>query len=188
MLKIYFREVRILLLSNITMYNPDQTFSNLCIKFYVGTRHAETEADMEAAVASILVEKMKQKAPQKQTFHVVHLEEKQLEEVASGHFEEPTVEHTSIVDYQTEPDPLLHIVEHTDQLEPGMVVESMEIPSTNVYIYDNPFYLNRLMKDNTCGRRARHDAPYTHRLGLCFLPLEMFFCVPKLCVISLKVA
>ncbi|ROT85550.1 hypothetical protein C7M84_012073 [Penaeus vannamei] len=130
-----------------------------------GTRHAETEADMEAAVASILVEKMKQKAPQKQTFHVVHLEEKQLEEVASGHFEEPTVEHTSIVDYQTEPDPLLHIVEHTDQLEPGMVVESMEIPSTNVYIYDNPFYLNRLMKDNTCGRRARHDAPYTHRLG-----------------------
>ncbi|XP_047494890.1 uncharacterized protein LOC125043007 [Penaeus chinensis] len=130
-----------------------------------GTGHAETEADMEAAVASILVEKMKQKAPQKQTFHVVHLEEKQLEEVASGQFEEPTIEHTSIIDYQTEPDPLLHIVEHTDQLEPGMVIESMEIPSTNVYIYDNPFYLNRLMKDNTCGRRARHDAPYTHRLG-----------------------
>ncbi|XP_042878221.1 uncharacterized protein LOC122257176 isoform X2 [Penaeus japonicus] len=131
----------------------------------IGTRHAETEADMEAAVASILVEKMKQKAPQKQTFPVVHLEEKQLEEVGSEHLVEPSVEHTSIIDYQTEADPLLHIVEHTDQLEPGMIVESMEIPSTNVYIYDNPFYLNRLMKDNTCGRRARHDAPYTHRLG-----------------------
>lgn len=157
------------------MYIASKTFLDLCIKFFLGTRHAETEADMEAAVASILVEKMKQKAPQKQTFHVVHLEEKQLEEVASGHFEEPTIEHTSIIDYQTEPDPLLHIVEHTDQLEPGMVIESMEIPSTNVYIYDNPFYLNRLMKDNTCGRRARHDAPYTHRLGLCFLPLGIFF-------------
>ncbi|XP_042237293.1 uncharacterized protein LOC121876307 isoform X2 [Homarus americanus] len=47
----------------------------------------------------------------------------------------------------------------------GIVVESVEIPSSNVYIYDNPVYLNRLMKDNTCGRRARHDAPYTHRLG-----------------------
>ncbi|KAK3864898.1 hypothetical protein Pcinc_029448 [Petrolisthes cinctipes] len=40
-----------------------------------------------------------------------------------------------------------------------------EIPSSSVYLYENPLYLNRLMKDNKCGRSVRPDAPYTHRLG-----------------------
>ncbi|KAK4297574.1 hypothetical protein Pmani_030027 [Petrolisthes manimaculis] len=47
----------------------------------------------------------------------------------------------------------------------NMQVEGVEIPSTNLYVYDNASYLHKLMKDNTFGRRVRHDAPYTHRLG-----------------------
>lgn len=75
----------------------------------------------------------------------------------------PTVEHTvENVDNPTENAEQVHI-------EPGMVVENVEIPSSNIYIYDNPVYLNRLMKDNTCGKRVRHDAPYVQRLGQWFI-------------------
>lgn len=90
-----------------------------------------------------------------------------------SHYAEQSIEHMSIVDHSTEP-VVEHLVEDIElevgkaeemQIGSGMVVESVEIPSSNVYIYDNPVYLNRLMKDNTCGKRVRHDAPYIHRLG-----------------------
>ncbi|XP_069190037.1 uncharacterized protein [Procambarus clarkii] len=86
---------------------------------------------------------------------------------------EQSIEHLSIVDQHVGP-VVEHIVENientlenTEEMHfgPGMTVESVEIPSSNVYIFDNPVYLNRLMKDNTCGKRVRHDAPYIHRLG-----------------------
>lgn len=88
-------------------------------------------------------------------------------------YAEQSIEHMSIVDHSAEP-VVEHLVEDIEptvgnaeemQIGPGMIVESVEIPSSNVYIYDNPVYLNRLMKDNTCGKRVRHDAPYIHRLG-----------------------
>lgn len=43
---------------------------------------------------------------------------------------------------------------------------TFEIPTSSMYSYENPLYLNHLMKDNTCGRRVGPDAPYTQRLGM----------------------
>ncbi|XP_071529650.1 uncharacterized protein [Panulirus ornatus] len=116
----------------------------------------ESEAAMEEAVASILGERMKRMAPQRNTSDV------QFDQaiVPSEH----SIEHTGIVESQMEP-VVEHTVENTDQSDAGVLVEGIEIPSANVYMYDNPVYLNRLMKDNTFGRRVRHDAPYSHRLG-----------------------
>lgn len=64
-----------------------------------------------------------------------------------------------------------HVVDEDDiqcssQAEGGGSRVIFEIPSTSMYSYENPIYLNRLMKDNTCGRRVRPDAPYTQRLGM----------------------
>lgn len=109
----------------------------------------ESEAAMEEAVASILGERMKRTI----TPQVNPVPEAQLEAVSEG-VEDPQV------------NPILdHTVEECEQLEENVALEAVEIPTTNLYMYDNPVYLNRLMKDNTFGRRVRHDAPYSHRLG-----------------------
>lgn len=120
----------------------------------------ESEAAMEEAVASILGERMKRTI----TPQVNPVPEAQLEAVSEG-VEDPQV------------NPILdHTVEECEQLEENVALEAVEIPTTNLYMYDNPVYLNRLMKDNTFGRRVRHDAPYSHRLGL--LAAFVFFVHP----------
>lgn len=117
----------------------------------------ESEAAMEEAVASILGERMKRTvAPQ-----VNPVPEAQLERMNEG-VDDPQV--NSILD---------HADEKCEHLEENVALEAVEIPTTNLYMYDNPVYLNRLMKDNTFGRRVRHDAPYSHRLGL--LPWSFLF-------------
>lgn len=109
----------------------------------------ESEAAMEEAVANILGEKMKKMAPQRQSGSRVEFEH------TLNMGEEPSIEHKGIMDQQME-----SVVEHTVENK-----DFVEIPSSNIYMYDNPIYLNRLMKDNTFGRRVRHDAPYRLRLG-----------------------
>ncbi|KAK7069956.1 hypothetical protein SK128_000936 [Halocaridina rubra] len=119
----------------------------------------ESEAAMEEAVASILGEKLKKMGPPRKSpdSRVVEFEPS-LDMVDDP--DEPSIEHTGIMDHHVE-----SVVEHTvENKDPGQM-ERVEIPSTNCYIYDNPVYLNRLMKDNTFGRRVRHDAPYRLRLG-----------------------
>lgn len=113
----------------------------------------ESEAAMEEAVASILGERMKRIAPQG---HPVP--ETQLKHGMEG------VEYENIEDPQGNPI-LDHTAEESDRMEGNMSLDAVEIPTTNLYMYDNPVYLNRLMKDNTFGRRVRHDAPYSQRLG-----------------------
>lgn len=113
-------------------------------------------------MASILGERMKRMAPQRST-----TSDDQFDHALVVP-EEHSIEHTGIVEPQVEP-VVEHTVENTDQSDAGVLVEGIEIPSANVYMYDNPVYLNRLMKDNTFGRRVRHDAPYSHRLGLLIL-------------------
>lgn len=117
---------------------------------------------MEEAVASILGERMKKMAPLRNSSPEGEFEQTLV--VSGEHAGEHSIEHTSLIDPQMEP-VVEHTVEHTEQGDAGMMVEGVEIPSANVYMYDNPVYLNRLMKDNTFGRRVRHDAPYSHRLG-----------------------
>lgn len=108
---------------------------------------------MEEAVASILGERMKRLAP-----HGHPVPETQLEHRIEG------VECENMGDPQV--DPLLeHAVEEPEHAEGNVSLDAVEIPTTNLYMYDNPVYLNRLMKDNTFGRRVRHDAPYSQRLG-----------------------
>lgn len=114
----------------------------------------ESEAAMEEAVASILGERMKRIAPQ----------EHPVPEAQLGHSMEGG-ESECVEDPQVNPI-LDHTVEESEHLEGNVPLETVEIPTTNLYMYDNPVYLNRLMKDNTFGRRVRHDAPYSHRLGL----------------------
>ncbi|KAG7160331.1 uncharacterized protein LOC121876175 [Homarus americanus] len=117
----------------------------------------ESEAAMEEAVASILGERMKRTAPQKSTCSDIQFDQTLI--VPAEH----SIEHTSIIDHM---EPVVeHTVENIDQSDGSGLAEGIEIPSANVYMYDNPVYLNRLMKDNTFGRRVRHDAPYSHRLG-----------------------
>nr|XP_053628699.1 uncharacterized protein LOC128686076 [Cherax quadricarinatus] len=117
----------------------------------------ESEAAMEEAVASILGERMKRTVSQKNTSSNVQFDQTLIVPV------EHSIEHTGIADHDMEP-VVEHTVENTDETD-GSMMEGVEIPSANVYMYDNPVYLNRLMKDNTFGRRVRHDAPYSHRLG-----------------------
>lgn len=113
---------------------------------------------MEEAVASILGERMKRTAPQEHQTpeaQLGHSIEEGESEVGLRNIKEPQV------------DPLLdHTVEDTQHMEGNVQLEAVEIPTTNLYMYDNPVYLNRLMKDNTFGRRVRHDAPYSQRLGM----------------------
>ncbi|XP_069163528.1 uncharacterized protein [Procambarus clarkii] len=117
----------------------------------------ESEAAMEEAVASILGERMKRKAPPK---NISDMQFDRTLVVPAEH----SIEHTGIIDQEME-SVVEHTVESTDHSDGSMMMEGVEIPSANVYMYDNPAYLNRLMKDNTFGRRVRHDAPYSHRLG-----------------------
>lgn len=135
---------------------------NSCVDTAVVWETGETEAAMEEAVASILGERMKKMAPLRNSSPESEFEQTLV--VSGDHPGGHSIEHTSLIDPQMEP-VVEHTVEHTDQVDPGMMVEGVEIPSANVYMYDNPVYLNRLMKDNTFGRRVRHDAPYSHRLG-----------------------
>lgn len=113
----------------------------------------ESEAAMEEAVASILGERMKRMtAPPNMTSQT------------------PELKQTLIISnegsFKQEMEPVIHSPgENTSQLNVSMQAEGVEIPSTNLYVYDNASYLHKLMKDNTFGRRVRHDAPYTHRLG-----------------------
>nr|XP_053628904.1 uncharacterized protein LOC128686166 isoform X2 [Cherax quadricarinatus] len=112
--------------------------------------------------------------PMENTRNIVQFERSQIDSCPVEYVEQ-SIEHLSIVDHQEGP-VVEHIVENVEptlqdieQMHIGpaniSIMESVEIPSSNVYIYDNPVYLNRLMKDNTCGKRMRYDAPYIHRLG-----------------------
>ncbi|CAL4181990.1 unnamed protein product [Meganyctiphanes norvegica] len=121
---------------------------------------------MEEAVASILGERMKQmtaaghSSNQQSTIFVV--------DSSQEHVDHPTIEHTSLANTSLEPiieHTVDNTLDHTENVEERVIVDGVEIPSANVYMYDNPVYLNRLMKDNTFGRRVRHDAPYAHKLG-----------------------
>ncbi|XP_063859876.1 uncharacterized protein LOC135100671 isoform X1 [Scylla paramamosain] len=117
----------------------------------------ESEAAMEEAVASILGERMKRTA----------LQEHPPPGVQLGHSSEVSEVEVGLTNIkETQVDPLLeHTVEDTQHMEGNVQLDAVEIPTTNLYMYDNPVYLNRLMKDNTFGRRVRHDAPYSQRLG-----------------------
>lgn len=117
----------------------------------------ESEAAMEEAVASILGERMKRTA----------LQEHPPPKVQLGHNQEVSEGEVGLANIkETQVDRLLeHTVEDTQHMEGNMQLDAVEIPTTNLYMYDNPVYLNRLMKDNTFGRRVRHDAPYSQRLG-----------------------
>ncbi|XP_045130992.1 uncharacterized protein LOC123516046 [Portunus trituberculatus] len=117
----------------------------------------ESEAAMEEAVASILGERMKRTALQEHPPPKVQLVH--TSEMSEGEVGLSTIKETQV-------DPLLeHTVEDTHHMESNVQLDAVEIPTTNLYMYDNPVYLNRLMKDNTFGRRVRHDAPYSQRLG-----------------------
>lgn len=112
----------------------------------------ESEAAMEEAVASILGERMKRMTAPKVTGRTPELKQTLI------------ISNEGSIKQQMEP--VIHSSgENTSQLNVSMQVEGVEIPSTNLYVYDNASYLHKLMKDNTFGRRVRHDAPYTHRLG-----------------------
>ena len=128
------------------------------ITLAVGTWEAgESEAAMEEAVASILGERMKRTAPQEHQTHEAQLgqgTEGTEDDIVLPNIKEPQVD--TLLD---------HTVEDTQHMEGNVQLEAVEIPTTNLYMYDNPVYLNRLMKDNTFGRRVRHDAPYSQRLG-----------------------
>ena len=112
---------------------------------------------MEEAVASILGERMKRTALQEHTHPKVELAHRS--EMSEGEVGLLNIKETQV-------NPLLeHTVEDTQHMEGNVQLDAVEIPTTNLYMYDNPVYLNRLMKDNTFGRRVRHDAPYSQRLG-----------------------
>lgn len=121
---------------------------------------------MEEAVASILGERMKRMTAPKTTGRAPELKQTLI------------ISDEGPIKQQMEP--VIHSSgENTSQLNVSMQVEGVEIPSTNLYVYDNASYLHKLMKDNTFGRRVRHDAPYTHRLG----EYEKFFTYLK-CLVS----
>ena len=125
-------------------------------------------ADLEKDVANILDE-MKYTVPTRARL--------QQNLVASEDQEGAVPDQTFIINYEVEPSQdgtgISNLVEQNIQYDMETVidehaenaVEGVEIPSSCLFPYENPAYLNRLMKDNTVGKRVRHDAPYTHRLG-----------------------
>ncbi|KAK7077237.1 hypothetical protein SK128_015393 [Halocaridina rubra] len=119
---------------------------------------AQEEGDVEKDVANILGE-MKYTIPSRTSFQTVNTEHVIQEGEENNqsyivHYEQDGI--ASCVPHKEE----TTIEVHADPEEEGV-----EIPSSCLYPYENPAYLNRLMKDNTVGKRLRHDAPYTHRLG-----------------------
>ena len=102
---------------------------------------------MEEAVASILGERMKKMAPMRNSSPEGEFEQTL---VVTGDTTQHTIEHTSLLEPQLEP-VVEHTVDHTDhmdQTESGIVVESVEIPSANVYMYDkSPLLVSRKMKE-----------------------------------------
>lgn len=121
----------------------------------------QDEGDVEKDVANILGE-MKYSIPSRASF--------QSGEAQGGVVQDQTF----VVKYEEDPDQHHSISNAEEQrmhydmetvVDERSDVGSVEIPSSCLFPYENPAYLNRLMKDNTVGKRVRHDAPYIHRLG-----------------------